>query len=70
MLLFLGFLDRDPYWCRPWPSALALAKLLLNRPDLVHRKKVCEIGAGLGIGSIAAVKSGQSFHFKPFNFLI
>ena len=28
-------LDRDPYWCRAWPSAICLAQQLLQRPDLV-----------------------------------
>jgi predicted nicotinamide N-methyase len=28
-------MDRDPYWCRPWPAAIALAHTLLQRPELV-----------------------------------
>jgi predicted nicotinamide N-methyase len=28
-------LDRDPYWCRAWPSAICLAQQLLQRPELV-----------------------------------
>lgn len=50
--------DRDPYWCRPWPSAIALAQLILQNPDLVRGKRVCDIGCGLGLAGIAAALSG------------
>ena len=52
--------DRDPYWCRAWPSALALAQLLCQKPALIQNQSVCEIGAGLGIASMAAALSGES----------
>ncbi len=51
-------MDRDPYWSRPWPSAVALAKLILQQPSIVAGRRVCEVGAGLGIASIAAVLAG------------
>ena len=50
--------DRDPYWSRPWPAATALARGILQRPDLTCGQRVCEIGAGLGIASIAAAMAG------------
>lgn len=53
-----GQMDRDPYWSRPWPSAVALAKLILQQPSIVAGRRVCEVGAGLGIASIAAVLAG------------
>lgn len=53
--------DRDPYWCRPWPSAIALAQLILQNPDLVRGKRVCDIGCGLGLAGIAAALSGDYF---------
>ena len=56
---FAGQGDRDPYWSRPWPSATALARHILARPRLCMGRAVCEIGAGLGIASIAAVMAGQ-----------
>ena len=61
---FSGRLDRDPYWCRPWPSAIALAQLLIRRPDLVRRKRVCEVGAGLGIAGTIAAKAGQILFYS------
>lgn len=51
--------DRDPYWCRVWPSALALARLILQNPKLVAGKSVCDIGAGLGLTGIAAALAGE-----------
>ena len=51
--------ERDPYWARPWPSALALGRYILERPHCAQGRTVCEVGAGLGIGSIAALLAGQ-----------
>lgn len=50
--------DKDPYWARPWPSAVALATALLQRPELVAGKTVAELGAGLGLAGIAAAMAG------------
>lgn len=50
--------DRDPYWCRLWPSAVALAQLMLQQPELIRGKRVCEIGSGLGLAGIAAALAG------------
>ena len=55
--------DRDPYWCRLWPSAIALAQLILQQPELVRGKRVCDIGCGLGLAGIAAALAGLPFHF-------
>lgn len=33
-------LDRDPYWCRAWPSAICLAQQLLQRPELVAGERL------------------------------
>jgi predicted nicotinamide N-methyase len=51
--------ERDPYWCRCWPSALALGRLFTKRPELAQSLRVCEIGAGLGIAGIAAAFAGS-----------
>lgn len=50
--------ERDPYWCRPWPAAVALAEWLQQRPELVRGKRVADLGAGLGIAGIAAALAG------------
>eukprot|EP00798_Chlamydomonas_sp_ICE-L_P005359 gene5359-5576_t len=37
--------DGDPYWARVWPSAVALAQLVLTQPELVAGKRVVDLGA-------------------------
>ena len=49
----------DPYWARPWPSALALGRYLLDNPHHAQGRSVCEVGAGLGIASITALLAGR-----------
>ncbi|GAX83165.1 hypothetical protein CEUSTIGMA_g10591.t1 [Chlamydomonas eustigma] len=53
-----GERDKDPFWCRPWPSGLALADHILRNPSLVKGKRVIELGAGVGSPGIAAALSG------------
>lgn len=66
--------DRDPYWCRLWPSAVALAQLILQQPGLVKGKRVCDIGCGLGLAGIAAALAGEhtpsTFPSPPFASLL
>ncbi len=59
-----GQMDRDPYWSRPWPSAVALAKLILQQPSIVSGRRVCEVGAGLGIASISAALAGAELPYQ------
>ncbi|KZD01900.1 nicotinamide N-methyase [Oceanibaculum pacificum] len=47
-----------PYWAFAWPGGQAIARLLLDRPELVRGKIVLDLGAGGGIGGIAAMQSG------------
>eukprot|EP00271_Cylindrocystis_brebissonii_P008162 TRINITY_DN22176_c0_g1_i1.p1 TRINITY_DN22176_c0_g1~~TRINITY_DN22176_c0_g1_i1.p1 ORF type:complete len:604 (-),score=73.00 TRINITY_DN22176_c0_g1_i1:253-2064(-) len=51
-------LDRDPYWSRLWPSAIALAEEILDNPALVAGRRVCDLGCGLGLPGIAAAMAG------------
>ena len=52
--------DADPYWCRPWPSGLALGALLLREPGLVRGKRVLDLGCGAGVAGIAAALAGAA----------
>jgi predicted nicotinamide N-methyase len=45
-----------PYWAEPWPSGLALARVVGDL-DLAG-KRVLELGAGLGLPSLAAAIRG------------
>eukprot|EP00850_Spirogloea_muscicola_P006325 SM000030S11334 [mRNA] locus=s30:239985:242971:+ [translate_table: standard] len=60
MYIRQGRMDRDPYWCRLWPSAIALAEEILLHPELVAGRKVCDLGAGLGLAGLAAAIAGAS----------
>jgi predicted nicotinamide N-methyase len=47
-----------PFWAVVWPAARALARFVLDRPDLVRNREVMEIGCGGAVASIAAAKAG------------
>ena len=47
-----------PYWAFCWSSGQALARYMLDNPELVHNKTVLDFGAGSGVAGIAALKAG------------
>jgi predicted nicotinamide N-methyase len=47
-----------PYWAFHWGGGLALARHVLNHPEIVAGRTVLDLGAGSGIVGIAAAKSG------------
>lgn len=49
-----------PYWAFAWPGGQAVARLALDRPELVKGKRVLDLGAGGGIAAIAAIKAGAA----------
>ncbi len=49
-----------PYWAFAWPGGRALARLLLDRPELAKGKRVLDFAAGCGIAGIAAALTGAS----------
>jgi predicted nicotinamide N-methyase len=46
-----------PFWAFAWPGSLALARYLLDHPDLVAGRRVYDFGTGGGLAAIAAVKA-------------
>ncbi len=50
--------DWPPYWAFAWPGGQALARYVLDNPDLVGGKTVLDLGAGTGIAAIAAKRAG------------
>ena len=47
-----------PYWAFAWAGGQALARHLLDHPELVRGRTVLDFAAGGGIQAIAAVRSG------------
>lgn len=49
-----------PFWAVPWVGGQAMARYLLDHPDLVRGRRVLDFGAGSGIGTLAAVLAGAA----------
>jgi predicted nicotinamide N-methyase len=49
-----------PYWAFAWAGGQALARFVLDHPQLVAGKRVLDIGAGSGLVAIAAAIAGAS----------
>lgn len=49
-----------PYWAHWWGGGLALARHVLDNPDIVTGKRVLDLGAGSGLVAIAAARAGGS----------
>jgi len=47
-----------PYWALAWPGGQALARYILDHPEIVAGRNVVEWGAGCGLVAIAAALSG------------
>lgn len=49
-----------PFWAFAWAGGQALARYVLDHPEVVAGKRVIDFAAGSGIVGIAAAKSGAS----------
>lgn len=49
-----------PFWAYPWAGGSALARVLLDRPELARGKRVLDFGAGGGVVAIAAARAGAA----------
>jgi predicted nicotinamide N-methyase len=47
-----------PYWAFAWAGGQALARYILDRPEVVKGKSVLDFGSGSGLVAIAAMKAG------------
>jgi predicted nicotinamide N-methyase len=53
--------ESEPYyWDQLWPGGIALARKLCAEPELVRGRSVLEFGAGIGLLSCAAARSGAA----------
>ncbi|MGE0323003.1 MAG: methyltransferase [Polyangiaceae bacterium] len=48
----------EPYWAFAWPGGQALARVLLDQPELVAGLDVLDFGGGGGVLSLAALCAG------------
>ncbi|MBX3263501.1 MAG: methyltransferase [Labilithrix sp.] len=49
-----------PFWCVPWAGGQALARFVLEHPEIVRGRRVLDFGAGSGLIAIAAAKAGAA----------
>ena len=49
-----------PYWAFAWAGGQALARHILDNPQVVAGKRVLDIGSGSGLVGIAAMKAGAA----------
>jgi predicted nicotinamide N-methyase len=49
-----------PFWAAAWPGGQALARYVLDHPDVVAGRSVLDLGAGSGLVAIAALQAGAA----------
>ncbi len=49
-----------PYWAFAWAGGQALARYVLDHPEIVRGKSVLDFGAGSGLVGLAAMKAGAA----------
>ena len=49
-----------PYWAFAWAGGQAVARYILDRPELVRGKTVLDFASGSGLSAIAAAKAGAA----------
>ena len=49
-----------PYWAFAWAGGQALARYVLDHPEIVSAKRVLDFGSGSGLVALAAAKAGAA----------
>jgi predicted nicotinamide N-methyase len=49
-----------PFWAAAWPGGQALARYVLDHPDVVAGRTVLDLGAGSGLVAVAAALAGAA----------
>lgn len=49
-----------PYWAFAWPGGVALARYVLDHPEVVRGKRVLDFGSGCAIEGLAAARAGAA----------
>jgi predicted nicotinamide N-methyase len=49
-----------PFWAFAWPGSIALARYVLDTPEVVRGRRVLDFGSGSGLAAIAAILAGAT----------
>ncbi|HEX9106064.1 MAG TPA: methyltransferase domain-containing protein [Longimicrobiales bacterium] len=49
-----------PFWAYAWAAGCALARVLLDQPQLVAGRRVLDVGCGGGVTALAAARAGAA----------
>ena len=52
--------DAPPFWAFPWAGGQALARYVLDHPEIVRGRRVLDAASGSGLVAIAAAKAGAA----------
>jgi SAM-dependent methyltransferase len=52
--------DAPPFWAFPWAGGQALARYVLDNPEVVRGRHVLDVASGSGLVAIAAAKAGAA----------
>jgi predicted nicotinamide N-methyase len=52
--------DDPPFWAAAWPGGQALARYVLDHPEVVAGRTVLDLGAGSGLVAVAAALAGAA----------
>ncbi|WP_448616702.1 class I SAM-dependent methyltransferase [Modestobacter sp. URMC 112] len=52
--------EAPPFWAAAWPGGQALARHLLDSPEVVAGRRVLDLGAGSGLVAVAALLAGAA----------
>jgi predicted nicotinamide N-methyase len=52
--------SEPPFWAAAWPGGQALARYVLDHPDVVAGRTVLDLGAGSGLVAVAAALAGAA----------
>src|SRR3954453_9155304 len=52
--------SEPPFWAAAWPGGQALARFVLDRPEVVAGRSVLDLGSGSGLVAVAAGRAGAA----------